>query len=110
MRYIQEEYEAKDELMTRYLTKVIDTLQRLGEWTIKKIPQADNVRVDTLAGIAATLPIKNAILLPIYVQTSPSIIETFTCNTIEGSQEEGQEWTKVIIEYLRTGALPDEPK
>ncbi|RVW19487.1 hypothetical protein CK203_116507 [Vitis vinifera] len=70
--------------MTRYLTKVIDTLQRLGEWTIKKIPQADN--------------------------TSPSIIETFTCNTIEGSQEEGQEWTKVIIEYLRTGALPDEPK
>ena len=85
MRYVQEEYEAKDELMTRYVTKVIDTLQRLGDWTIEKIPQADNVRVDTLAGIAASLPIKNVILLPIYVQTSPSITETFTCNTIEGS-------------------------
>ena len=53
--------------MARHLTKVRDTLQRLGEWTIEKIPRADNVRVDALARIAASLPIKEAILLPIYV-------------------------------------------
>ncbi|RVX22892.1 hypothetical protein CK203_008143 [Vitis vinifera] len=42
--------------------------------------------------------------------TSPSITEAPTCNTIEESQEESQEWMRVITEYLRTGALPDEPK
>ncbi|WJZ95390.1 hypothetical protein VitviT2T_014164 [Vitis vinifera] len=110
VRHIQEEYGAKDERMTRYLTKVRDTLQWLGKWTIEKIPRADNVRADALAGIAASLPVKEAILLPIYVQTNPSITEASTCNTIEDCQEKDQEWTKVIAEYLRTGSLPDEPK
>ena len=49
-------------------------------------------------------------LLPIYVQTDPSITEASTRNTIEESQEEGQEWTEVIAGYLRTGSLPNEPK
>ena len=85
VRHVQEEYMAKDERMARYLTKVRNTLQQLGEWTIKKIPQTDNIRADALAGIAASLPKKNAILLPIYVQTDPSITEASTCNTIEES-------------------------
>ena len=110
VRHVQEEYGAKDKRMTRYLTKVRDILQRLDEWTIEKIPWADNVRAETLAGIVASLPVKEAILLPIYVQTNPSIIEASTCNTIEESQEKGQEWMKVIAEYLRTGSPPDEPK
>ena len=67
VRHVQEEYKAKDEHMTSYLTKVRDTLQRLGEWTIEKIPRADRICVDALVGIAASLPIKEAILLPIYV-------------------------------------------
>ena len=76
--------------MARYLTKVRDTLQRLGEWTIEKIPRADNIRADPLARIAASLPIKEAILLPIYVQTDSSFTKASTCNTIKKSQEEGQ--------------------
>ena len=110
VRHLQEEYGAKDKHMTRYLTKVRDTLHRLGEWTIEKIPRADNIRADTLAGIVVSLPIKETILLPIYVQTSPFITKAPTCNTIEESQEESQEWTRVIAEYLRTDTLPDEPK
>ena len=70
---MQEEYKANDERMTRYLTKVRDTLQWFDQWTIEKIPRTDNVRVDALAGIVASLPIKEAILLPIHVQTNPSI-------------------------------------
>ena len=96
--------------MTRYLTKVRDTLQWLGKWTIEKIPRADNVRADALVGITASLPVKEVILLPIYVQTNPSSTEASTCNTIEESQEKDQEWTKVIVEYLRIDSLPDEPK
>nr|CAN69295.1 hypothetical protein VITISV_019592 [Vitis vinifera] len=36
VRHVQKEYEAKDTRMTRYLTKVRDTLQRFIEWTIEK--------------------------------------------------------------------------
>ena len=67
VRHVQEEYGAKDECMTQYLTKVRDILQRLDEWTIEKIPWADNVHAETLAGIVASLPVKEATLLPIYV-------------------------------------------
>ena len=67
VRHVQKEYEAKDERMARYLTKVRDTLQRFTEWTIKKIKRTKNGRADALAGIDASLPIKEAILLPIHV-------------------------------------------
>ena len=96
--------------MTRYLTKVRDTLQRFTKWTIEKIRKIENGRVDALAGIAASLPIKEAILLPIHVQTNPSVIETFTCNTIKASQADDRDWTNNITEYLRTGTLPRDSK
>ena len=37
VRHVQKEYEAKDERMARYLTKVRDTLQQFSEWTVEKI-------------------------------------------------------------------------
>ena len=58
VRHVQKEYEAKDVRMTRYLTKVRDTLHRFTEWTIEKIRQTENGRADALAGIAASLPSK----------------------------------------------------
>ncbi|RVX10403.1 hypothetical protein CK203_016897 [Vitis vinifera] len=103
VRYVQEEYGAKDERMTRYLTKVRDTLQRLGEWTIEKVSQADNVRVDAPNRNNCLASHQRNHILPIYVQTNPSITKAPACNAIE----ESQEWTGVIKEYLRTGALPE---
>ena len=67
VRHVQKKYEAKDARMARYLTKVRDTLQRFTEWTIEKIKRTENRYADALAGIAASLPIKEAILLPIHV-------------------------------------------
>ena len=75
--------------MAQYLTKVRDTLQRFTEWTIEKIRRTENGRADTLTGIAAFLPIKEAILLPIHVQAQPSVTEASICNTIEVSQPDG---------------------
>lgn len=92
--------------MSQYLAKVQDTLKQLDEWAIEKVPRADNIPADALVGIAASLPIKEAILLLIYVQATPSIVESPFCNTIE----ESQEWTSVIKKYLRTGTLPKESK
>ena len=110
VRHVQKEYKAKDARMTQYLTKVKDTLQRFTEWTIEKIKRTENRRVDALAGIAASLPIKEAILLPIHVQTNSSVVETSTCNTIEARQADNQEWTNNIAEYLQTGTSPGDPR
>nr|CAN76815.1 hypothetical protein VITISV_044116 [Vitis vinifera] len=110
VRHVQKEYEAKDARMARYLAKVRRTLQQFTEWTIEKIKRADNGRADALAGIAASLPIREAILLPIHVQVNPSVAENSTCNTIEADQADDQEWTHGIAEYLRTGTLPEDPK
>ena len=71
VRHIQEEYGVRDERMTRYLTKVKDTLQRLGEWTIEKVHQADNVRADALVGIVASLPIKEPYYCPYMCRLVP---------------------------------------
>ncbi|RVW17418.1 Gypsy retrotransposon integrase-like protein 1 [Vitis vinifera] len=110
VKHVQEEYEAKDARMARYLVKVRDTLQQFTEWAIEKIKRADNRRADALAGIAASLPIKEAILLPIHVQTNPSVSEISICNTIEAPQADGQEWMNDITEYIRAGTLPGDLK
>nr|CAN76908.1 hypothetical protein VITISV_006597 [Vitis vinifera] len=110
VRHVQNEYEAKDARMARYLAKVRNTLQQFTEWTIEKIKRADNRRADALAGIAAFLPIKEPILLPIHVQPNPSVAEIFTCNTIEVPQADSQEWTYDIAEYIGTSTLPEDPK
>ena len=86
VKHVQNEYEAKDARMARYLTKVRDILQRFPEWTIEKIRQTKNGRADALASIAASLPIKETIFLPIHVQANSSIAETSTCNAITASQ------------------------
>lgn len=52
MGHIQKEYEAKDERMSQYLMKVRDFLKQLDEWAIEKVPQANNIQVDALVGIA----------------------------------------------------------
>ncbi|RVW21315.1 hypothetical protein CK203_114344 [Vitis vinifera] len=80
------------------------------EWTIEKIKRADNSRADALAGIAASLPIKETILLPIHMQPNPSITEISTCNTIKAPQADDREWMYDITEYIRTGTLPRDLK
>ncbi|RVW13688.1 hypothetical protein CK203_094011 [Vitis vinifera] len=103
---MSKEYEAKDARMARYLAKVRNTLQQFTEWTIEKIKRADNRRADALAGIAASLPIKEAILLPIHVQPTPLSQKFPPAIPLRQTQADDQEWTYDITEYIRTGTLP----
>lgn len=74
MGHVQKEYEVKGEHMSQYLTKVRDTPKQLNEWAIEKFPRANNMRVDALVGIVASLPVKEVILLPIHVQLLPPLL------------------------------------
>lgn len=57
-----------------------------------------------MAEVAATLPIKEIILLPVHLQTTSSITITFVCK----AREVGAEWAHEIENYLRIGDLPEE--
>lgn len=106
MGHIRKEYEAKDKRMTKYLLKVQESLDWLDEWAVEKIPRIANLQADALAGIAASLPVKESMLLPIYVQATPTIAESHICNTVK----EDQDWTIDIKAYLRAGTLPEDSK
>ena len=92
--------------MALYLSKVQANLDKLSKWVIKRIPDIENVQVDSLVGIVATLPIKEAVLLPIYLQATSQIIATLVCNT----NEAGVTWMNEIKAYIQIGELPKESK
>ena len=87
--------------MSQYLVKVRNTLKQLDEWAIKKIPRADNIQVDALVRVATSLLIREAMLLLVHLQPTPSLTESPVCST----RGESQEWTIEIVKYLRTGSL-----
>ena len=66
--------------MAKYLLKVQESLSQLGEWILEKILRGENVQVDALARIAASFPVKESTLLPVYVQATPTIAESRVCN------------------------------
>ncbi|XP_034685658.1 uncharacterized protein LOC117914419 [Vitis riparia] len=103
---ILKEYETKDERMAKYSLRVQESLNRLEEWIIEKIPRGDNVQADALAGIAASFPVKESTMLPVYVQTTPTIAEPYIC-TINPKEDD---WAVDIRIYLQTGTVPENLK
>lgn len=93
---IQKEYEAKDERMAKYLLKVQELLSQLEKWVVEKIPRLENMQADALAGIATLFPIKESMMLPIYVQVVPTTTESHVCNI----SPKKHDWTDDIRSYL----------
>ena len=56
--------------MARYLTMVEDHLKMLNKWTVKRIPQMENLKADALVEIIVILPIREAVMLLIYLQAT----------------------------------------
>ncbi|RVW23806.1 hypothetical protein CK203_098010 [Vitis vinifera] len=82
--------------------EICNRLKKLDEWKVKRIPQTENLKVDTLAEMATTLPIREAVMLPIYLQTTSSIIPESIFNTVEVDLN----WMHDIVKYLQLGELP----
>lgn len=82
--------------MAHYLILVQVGLAKLSEWVIERVPRIENLKVDALVGIVATLPVKEVMLLPIYLQTASSIAAASICSTIETDTD----WTHKIVKCL----------
>ena len=92
--------------MAKYSLKVQESLNRLEEWIIEKIPRGDNVQADALAGIAASFHVKESTMLPVYIQATPTIAESHVCNV----SPKKDDWAVDIRIYLQTRALPKDSK
>lgn len=82
--------------MAHYLILVQVGLAKLSEWVIERVPRIKNLKVDALVGIVATLPVKEVMLLPIYLQIASSIAAASICSTIETDTD----WTHKIVKCL----------
>ena len=90
---IQKEYEAKDERMACYLAMVEDRLKKLDEWVVRWVPRKENLKADVLTGIAITLPIRDVVMLSVYLQATPSI----TLEPVWSVNEVDPDWMHDIV-------------
>lgn len=76
-------------------------LKKLNEWVVRQVPRKKNAKAEALVGITAILPIKETVMLPIYLKVMPSIAPKLVCNTSEANSY----WMYDIMKYLQIGEL-----
>ena len=97
------EYETRDQRKTKYVSLVNLRLGSFIAWRLEHVLRDSNEKADALAAVAASLPIKETVLLPIYYQPE-SLITTNRVNEID---EACPSWMTPIVRYLGSGELLD---
>ena len=73
---INAEFESREPRMEKYASLARHKLSTLSAWKLEHIPRDRNERADALAAIAASLPVKETVYLPIYYKPDSSILHT----------------------------------
>ena len=71
---VNAEFESREPRMEKYASLVKQKLSTLSAGRLEHVPRDRNERADALAAVAASLPIKETIYLPIYYQPDSSIL------------------------------------
>ena len=90
--------------MAKYASLVKQKLNTLSTWELEHVPRDSNERADALAAVAASLPIKETIYLPIYYQPGSSILPS----QVSQIEEVPPSWMDPIRLYIATGELPND--
>ena len=104
VRQVNAEFESRDPRMTKYASLIKHKLNTFSAWKIEHVTRDYNERVYALAAVAASLPIRETVFLPIYYQPESLILHA-QINQIE---EVPPSWMDPIRLYLATGELPDD--
>ncbi|XP_027156819.1 uncharacterized protein LOC113757958 [Coffea eugenioides] len=103
VRQVIREYEAKDETMQRYLSKVHQLTAYFESFEIQKIPRSQNKRADALSRLASTsLSDLNKTVL-VEVLSEPGYVEEVACPV-----HSEETWMTPFILFLSHGALPED--
>nr|XP_027126139.1 uncharacterized protein LOC113742510 [Coffea arabica] len=97
------EYETKDEIIQRYLSKVHQLTAYFESFEIQKIPRSQNRRADALSRLASTSfsDLNKTVLVE--VLSEPGYMEEVAC-----SVNSGDTWMSPFILFLRQGILPED--
>ena len=97
------EYKTRDQRMAKYVCLVKLRLDRFTAWKLEHILMGSNEKVGALVAVAASLPTKEIMLLPVYYQSGSSI----AANQVNDIDEACPSWMTPIIRYMSLGELPD---
>ena len=73
---VNEEYESGDPRMAKYVSLVKQRLDGFSAWKLEHITKHCNEKADALASVAASLPITETVILPIYYKSDSLIVTT----------------------------------
>ena len=97
------EFESRDPRMAKYASLVKQKLNTLSAWKVEHVPRDCNERTDASAAMAASLPIRETVFLPIYYQPDSSILHA----QVSQIEEVPPSWMDPIRLYIATGELPN---
>ena len=89
--------------MAKYVSLINLQLGSFMAWKLEHIPRSSNKKADALAAVAASLPIKETVLLPVYYQPELSI----TNNWVNEVDETSPSWMNPVTHYLNSRELLD---
>ncbi|XP_075480633.1 uncharacterized protein LOC142521295 [Primulina tabacum] len=96
-------YDVKDEKLIEYAREVDRIREKFTEITFEQIPRKENEKADTLAKMAGTMGSWKTRDVVFQVELTP--------HTSSPAVEHGEEdWRTDIIDYLKEGKLPDNPR
>ncbi|XP_077215838.1 uncharacterized protein LOC143850474 [Tasmannia lanceolata] len=103
---IQGVYEARDEHMIKYLSKVLQLASKFKDFEVVRIPRTENAKADVLSKLAASGYTTLGSICMEFLQKSS--IENEAVEVMQVEREPC--WMDEIIEYLRSGKLPKAKK
>ena len=101
---INGEYEARDQRMAMYASLINLRLGSFAAWLLEHILRSSNRKVDTLAAVVASLPIKETMIHPVYYQSELSI----TTNQINEVEEATPSRMTPTVCYLSSREFLDD--
>ncbi|XP_016192436.1 uncharacterized protein LOC107633307 [Arachis ipaensis] len=107
---INEDYQAKDSNMKRYLDKTLEYLRQFSETEIKHITRDLNSRADALSKLASTKPGGNNRNLIQETLQEPSLVKTEVKQDVLKVSGLDFGWMNPLIEYIIFDILPKEEK
>ena len=103
---VNENYEAREDSMAKYLKRVKEIVPAFGSFDIKQIPRAENTRADLLSKLATLAPAKLPKEVLFEVLKYPSTEEPQLVMEINHEPS----WIDPLVVYLKDGVLPHDAK
>ncbi|GJT97608.1 reverse transcriptase domain-containing protein [Tanacetum coccineum] len=100
-------FEARKPAIKQYLEKMMDLLSGFPSYSTEHIKREQNKKADALGKLASMTFSKLVKEVLVEVIQNKSITEKGVADI---AKEEGDNWMTPIREYLRSGALPDDPQ